>query len=174
MGPTILAPERLALIFTSDYRWLVERLRYRFNCREHAEDIASDSFLKLSVMPALEKIEKPRAMLTTISKHIIYEKTRRDALERAYIEALAAAPEHFEPSPEKKYLIMESLVALDKALGKISEKARSAFFKSQLDGMTYSQIATELGVSASMVRQYMAKALTQCYIAASETHLYEF
>jgi len=39
----------------------------------------------------------------------------------------------------------------------LSGKARQAFFYSQIDGLTYSEIAVRLGVSPSMVRQYMAQ-----------------
>lgn len=158
----------LTRIFRSDYRWLAERLRYKLGCRDNAEDVASESFLKLSGLTSLEDVREPRAMLTTIANRLLYEVSRKKALEKAYLEAIALAPENVHPSPEEQYLLLESLVAIDKALDGLPSKARRAFLHSQLDGMTYNQIASELGVSSSMVRQYMTKALTQCYLVASE------
>ncbi|MNY46243.1 putative RNA polymerase sigma factor FecI [compost metagenome] len=48
----------------------------------------------------------------------------------------------------------------------LSAKARAAFLYSQIDGLTHKEIATALGVSVSMVRQYIAQALQRCYAAA--------
>lgn len=168
MASAITKPELLTEIFRSDYRWLAERLRYRLGCRYNAEDVASESFLQLSTLPALDSIRAPRAMLTTIANRVLYELSRRKTLETAYLLALACEPEKVHPSPEEQHILLESLIAIDKALDGLSSKARRAFLYSQIDGMTYTQIAEELGVSASMVRQYMAKALTQCYLVATE------
>lgn len=159
-------PDLLTRIFQSDYRWLAERLRFRLGCRFNAEDVASESFLQLSTLPGLGDVREPRAMLTTIANRVMYEGARRKALERAYLEALAAAPENVHPSPEDHHVLLQSLVLIDKALDGLPSKARRAFLHSQLDGMTYAEIAQEIGVSSSMVRQYMAKALAQCYLVA--------
>lgn len=160
-------PSVLTDIFRSDYRWLVQRLRYRLGCPFNAEDVASESFLQLSTLPALSSVREPRAMLTTIANRVMYDVSRRKALEKAYLQTLASVPEHVHPSPEEQHLLMESLITIDRALKNLPVKARRAFLYSQLDGMTYAQIAEKLGVSASMVRQYMAKALMQCYLAAA-------
>ena len=64
-------------------------------------------------------------------------------------------------------MLLEALERLSRALDTLSVKARSAFLMSQLDGLTYAQIAAQLGVSASMVRQYMAQGL-RCCLAAAE------
>lgn len=164
---TCTQPALLASIFNNDYRWLVQRLRHSLSHHHYAEDVASESFLKLAGLKELDHVREPRAMLTTISNRILYEMSRRRSLEKAYLEALAAEPERTYPSVEEQYLLIEALITLDKVLDELPSKIRQAFLYSQLDGMTYAQIAEKLGVSASMVRQYMTKALTQCYLAAS-------
>jgi RNA polymerase sigma-70 factor (ECF subfamily) len=50
-------------------------------------------------------------------------------------------------------------------LGTLSSKARAAFLYSRLDGMSHAEIAERLGVSVSRVRQYLAQAMRQCYVA---------
>ncbi|BES85206.1 RNA polymerase sigma factor [Pectobacterium araliae] len=163
-----LEPDILSQLFRGNYQWLVKRLSYTLKCRHNAEDIASETFLRLSINYNLVELREPRAMLTTISNHLVYEVWRRRDLEQAYMTALASRPEIVHPSPEEQQQIMESLILIDKALSGLSDKARDAFFCSQLDGMTYTQIAERLQVSVSMVRKYMAKALTQCYLVIAE------
>ena len=158
--------EYLSLIFRSDYRWLAERLRFRLGCGFQAEDVAFESFAQLAALPNLEAVREPRAMLTTIAQRVMYETWRRRDLERSYLDALANVPEAVHPSVEERAVLVESLLAIDRALDGLPVKARTAFLYSQLDGLTYAEIGERLGVSASMVRQYMAKALTACYVAA--------
>ncbi len=158
--------EFLSVVFRSDYRWLAERLRFRLGCGFNAEDVASEAFAQLAAVPDVESVREPRALLTTIAQRVMYETWRRRDLERNYLAALAQVPEHFHPSPEDRALLVESLLAIDKALDGLSVKARTAFLYSQLDGLTYAEIGERLGVSASMVRQYMAKALASCYAVA--------
>jgi RNA polymerase sigma-70 factor (ECF subfamily) len=50
-------------------------------------------------------------------------------------------------------------------LGTLSSKARAAFLYSRLDGLTHSEIAGRLGVSVPRVRQYLAQAIRECYVA---------
>lgn len=158
----------LTLIFRSDYRWLTDKLRRRISYGTMAEDIASEAFLRLAAIPELPHIREPRAMLTTLAQRVLYENWRRRDLEQAYLKALADSPQHCHPSPEELEMVMESLLAIDRALDGLSVNARKAFLLNQLDGMTYAEIAKELGVSASMVRKYVAKALTNCYLVAQD------
>ena len=110
-------------------------------------------------------VREPRAVLTTVAERGLFESWRRRELERAWLSALADAREHHHPSPEDQEILLEALLAIDQALEGLSSKARQAFLFSQLDGMTYAEIAARLGVSVSMVRKYITSALTHCYLA---------
>lgn len=160
--------DALTLIFHSDYRWLTDKLRRRIYHGTDAEDIASEAFVRLAAIPELLNIREPRAMLTTLAQRVLYESWRRRDLERAYLNALASSPQICHPSPEEQELALESLLTIDRALDDLSTNARKAFLFNQLDGMTYAEIAKELNVSVSMVRKYVAKALTNCYLMLAE------
>jgi RNA polymerase sigma factor (sigma-70 family) len=154
--------------FKEHQPWLLQRLHARINNRADAEDLASETFLRVIVLPNLAKIDTPRAFLTTIAKRLIYNLWRRRDLEQAYLDALAHLPEAVAPSPEECALLLESLEAIARALETLPDKARRAFLMSQLDEMTYADIATHLGVSASMVRKYMVQAWQACAMASAE------
>lgn len=155
----------LSMSFKNDYRWLLQKLRYRLGCTHHAEDVASEAFTQLAALPSLQDIREPRAMLTTITNRIIFHDFRRRELERNYYSYLASRPENFHISPEEQTQLLESLFLLDEALSVLSEKALKAFFLNRLDGLSYNEIAIILNVSTSMVKKYIASALGQCYLA---------
>jgi RNA polymerase sigma-70 factor (ECF subfamily) len=46
----------------------------------------------------------------------------------------------------------------------LGEKAREAFLLSQLEGLTYVEIAERLGVTDRTVKRYMAAAFEQCIL----------
>ena len=159
-----LAPH--ASIFRNDYRWLLGRLRLKLGCAFTAEDIASETFVQLVALPDPAALREPRAMLTTIAHRLVYDFWRRRDLERAYLAALAALPEHAAPSEEERAIVVETLCAIDRALAGLSSKARNAFICSQFHDMTHAEIAARLGVSKRTVRDYLAQAMHACYLAS--------
>jgi RNA polymerase sigma-19 factor, ECF subfamily len=165
----ISAPVRAAHpidhIFRHHNNWLQTWLRRRLGSRDNAEDVASEVFVRMVALSCAntDTISEPRALLTTIARRVIYELWRRSDLQRAYEMAIAALPEQLVASPEEHAIVLEALRTIDKALGSMSAKARAAFLYSQVDGMSYGEIADMLGVSSSRVRQYVAQGFRSCY-----------
>jgi len=155
-------------MFQKDYEWLCGSIRRTLGCHHGAQDIASETFLKVLSLPDPASIREPRALLTTIARRLVYEGWRRQDLERAYLESLAHAPVPVHPSPEERALVIEALLAVDRLLDGLSAKAKAAFLYHQLDGLTYSQIGERLQVSTSRVQQYMADAFKRCYLAMAQ------
>jgi RNA polymerase sigma factor (sigma-70 family) len=158
---------KLEGIFRDNYTWLLQHVRRYTHNAHGAEDVASEAFLQLALYKDLDEVREPRALLTTIAKRVLLNSWRRRDLEQAYLDALASQPEPTFPSPEDQLVIVQALLAVDEALADLPAKARQAFLYSQLDGMTYAEIGKELGVSASMVRQYMARAMLAVVMATS-------
>lgn len=73
-----------------------------------------------------------------------------------------------ESSPEDRYLVIETLLQLDSLLIGLSERIRQIFFMSQLDGLTYPQIAAQLGLTVAQVQRAMGKAFSVCYASRFE------
>ena len=53
----------------------------------------------------------------------------------------------------------------------LNVKAREAFLLSQLEGLTYADIASRLAVSVSSVKKYIAKATEHCLLFRLENGL---
>ncbi|MCP6237237.1 RNA polymerase subunit sigma, partial [Klebsiella pneumoniae] len=80
--------------------WLSNWLRRRLGCPQNAADLAQDTFLRLLTAREQPVILEPRAFLTTIARRVLANHFRRQEIERAYLEALAAQPEALVPSEE--------------------------------------------------------------------------
>lgn len=149
-----------------DHRtWLLAWLQRSTACRQRAEDLSQDTFVRLLGREQLDVPREPRAFLVAVAKGLLFDHFRRAALKQAYLTELASRPEAEQPSPEIQHLILEDLKAIDRLLGKLSSKARAAFLHNRLDGMGHAEIAERLGVSVSRVRQYIAQGMRQCYVA---------
>lgn len=161
---TALPPDLTAL-YTAHHGWLQGWLRRRLGNRADAADLAQDTFVRILGARDLAVVQEPRAYLTTVAKGVLVNWYKRQALERAYLEALAALPEPLAPSPEERALVLETLHEIDAMLDALAPIVRRTFLLSQLDGMKYEDIAAQLQVSLTSVKRYMAQAFRQCLVA---------
>ena len=152
-------------LFTGHHGWLLSRLKARLRNTAEAQDVASETFLRVVAAPGPTPIEEPRAFLTTIAKRLLFTLWRRRELEQAYLETLAQRQQEFAPSPEERALLLETLNTIAHALDGLPLKARQSFLLSQLDGMTYQAIAEQLNISHSTVRRHMTEAFRRIAIA---------
>ncbi|MBX8525865.1 RNA polymerase sigma factor [Pseudomonas cichorii] len=157
--------EIVGVLYRDHRSWLLAWLRRNVACPQRAEDLSQDTFVRLLGRDELKNPNEPRAFLATVAKGLLFDYFRRAALEQAYLNELMLIPEAEHPSPQDQLLILEDLKTIDRMLGKLSSKARAAFLYNGLDGLSHGEIAERLGVSVSRVRQYLAQAMRQCYIA---------
>ncbi|WP_211091419.1 sigma-70 family RNA polymerase sigma factor [Pseudothauera rhizosphaerae] len=154
----VASPQPVAELYREHHGWLHGWLRRKLGCTYQAADLAQDTFVQALLAPSLDEIREPRAWLTTVARRIMANHLRRKELERAYLDAIASHPEPLAPGPEERALITEALCEIDALLAGLPARARQAFLLSQVEGLTYAEIARRLGVSLSMVKKYMLRA----------------
>lgn len=161
----------LRSLYSDHHGWLLGWLRKKLKCPQHAADLAQDTFMRLLVGGELTGIREPRAFLTTTASRLIIDDARRRRVEAACLEAYAVIyPEAATVPPPEYWIDMtRALTAIDAMLDGLPEKPRRAFLMNRLDAMPYAEIAGVLGVSTSMIKQYIAKALVHCYRVLNET-----
>lgn len=153
-------------LYLAHHGWLKSLLRSKLGDIHQAADLAHDTFvaiLKSSARGAQpEALREPRAYLRTVANGVLVDFFRRRALEGAYLDALAAMPEALAPSPEERALVLEALHRIDAMLDALPAKTRSVFLQSQLEGLTYQQIADHMAISLRTVKRHMQQAFTAC------------
>lgn len=159
-------PTPIETLYCDHHPWLKGWLRRRVGNVDQAEDLAHDTFIRLLTSERVPSVlAEPRAFLTTVAQNLLSNHRRREKLERAYLDALAQAPQPMCWSPEDRAIMLETLLELDRLLDGLPAIVRRAFLLSQLDGKTHAQVAQALGISVPTVKRYLVKALQRCYFA---------
>jgi RNA polymerase sigma-70 factor (ECF subfamily) len=166
MSDTALPTEQTLHDLYRDHRgWLESWLSRRMENGCDAADLSQDTFLRiLASSQRIADLQEPRAYLLTVGKRLLSNFYQRRSLEQAYLNALALLPEDSVPSPEQRWLLLETLQALDELLDGLPTAVRRAFLWSQLEGLGYQQIAERLCVSERTIKRYMAQAYEHCLL----------
>lgn len=150
-------------LYSGHHGWLRSWLQKRLQCSETAADLAQDTFVRILLKEQPPEVEQPRAYLSTIARGLMMNHWRRQALENAYLELLAAQPEPVSPSAEDRELVVETLLQLSTVLDELSYRDRQIFLLARLDGLKYREIADQIQVSINVVQKAMTRAMLRCY-----------
>ncbi len=133
-------------------------------------DLAQDTFLRLlgkrEVTP-LAPLREPRGYLATIARGLLIDRYRRQALEHAYLEALAQQAEPASICAETHAIIIETLLAIDRLLDRLGARTRAIFLLAQIEELSYVEISRRLGVSLPTVKKHLVRAYTECLMLAA-------
>ncbi|MFA5493542.1 MAG: sigma-70 family RNA polymerase sigma factor [Porticoccaceae bacterium] len=158
----------VASLYNDHHRWLSGWLGKKLGCSAQAADIAQDTFLRVLLARhksgQLPEFDRPRAYLITVASRLMHDLFRRQSLERAWLDILAQQPEAVAPSPQDQLIIREALDEIDALLYRLKPAVRSAFLLSQLEGLTYKQIALRMNICERTVKRHMAMAFEACIL----------
>jgi RNA polymerase sigma factor (sigma-70 family) len=142
-------------------RYLAARLR---NAADIG-DLAQEVYLRLLRVQRHDQIRNPEAYLLTVAGHVVQQHALAGAAGPETMDisdALVDASICDETDLAATLHLEQRLAALDRALARLSPKARAVFVLQRRDGCTIDEIAARLGISRSMVKKYLAKAILQC------------
>ena len=163
-----MSDEILGGLYREHCSWLQSWLYRRVGNSTQAADFAQDVFVRLLGVQrkggSLPDLQQPRAYLATVGRRLLHDHYRRQSLERAYLEALAALPEDVAISAEQLVLIQETLEQVDRLLSGMRPLVRQVFLLAQIDGLNYAQIARHLEIGERSVKRYMAQAFEACIL----------
>lgn len=152
-------------LFREHGRDLRRYLAHRMSDPDEAQDLAQEAFLRILRLDKVDFIRDPEAYLYRIAANLAYERRLKHLATPPALQAdisdlpdVAEAPE----GTEAAVATHQQLESLEGALSGLAPKARAALLMQRRDGMTYDEIAAQLGVSPSMVKKYLQAALLHC------------
>jgi len=160
---TAAASDPLATLYRNHHGWLQGWLRRRLGCAVEAADLAQDAFVRLLRSPQrFDSQPEARAYLRVVANGLCVDLWRHREVERAWLDTLAVLPEAQAPSPEDQLIVLQALREIDSMLRSLPPRAARAFVLATACGMTYQEIAGELGVSSRTVGTYITQAMLHC------------
>lgn len=150
-------------ILLTGYSDLARHLTRRFGRGSDVDDILQDTYLKLQKIPADAVIGNPRSYLYRLADNLAKDRVRGAAARERYMSG-DVMPDVAEdrPSPEHEADYRQRMLILEKAVRELPDRQRQVFLMHKFDGMSYGDIAIQLGISKSAVEKLMMKALVRC------------
>jgi len=154
---------------------LVAALDRIVRCRDTAEDLVHDAYLKVHQVMGRETIDAPGPFLLTTARHLALDHLRA---RRVRDRLLAPADEGVDweqlptsqPSPEQAADALIGVEALERLLRQLPARQREILLLHRVVGLRYGEIASRLGVSTSTVEKDLRAALLHCIGADESPH----
>jgi len=145
-------------------RWLQ---RYLARCLRHhdaasAHDLAQEVYLRLLRVEKGEPVRNYQAYLYRIASHVVYEfklRARRDIVtfDSEVVECWDEQPPGVAADPIGECTNAERQI--EHALAQLHPTARAVLLLQKRDGLEYTEIAQQLGISVNMVHKHLTRAL---------------
>ncbi|KAA8733689.1 sigma-70 family RNA polymerase sigma factor [Acinetobacter qingfengensis] len=156
--------DQISKLYQEHHVWLHRWLSQRLGNQDDAADLAQETFFRLLRKQYPYHYQQPRALLTTIAKNLANTWWQRKQIEQAYYETLAQREDDYAPSPEQELIAIQVLQELQDVLNALKPRAKQIFMLSQIEGLSYAQIAEQLDIALITVKRDMHQAMLQCLL----------
>ncbi len=128
-----------------------------------AEDIVQTAFTRIAEID-FESVQNHRAFLYKTSYNLAIDFKRHGSVRQKYIDERIDT-DYFcveELSPDRVFEGGRQLNIITRAMWGMPKKRRKLLMMSRFDGLSYAEIARRIGLSETVVRKHISKALADC------------
>lgn len=153
---------------------LLSFFKGRIKCPEAAADLTHETFLRLHEYIKENPPNNARALAYRIAANLATDyqrkvKVRENRVVAAEPELLAEMYASAAPGPEQIAMDRQRLNQFEAVLDELPLDCRTAFRLHGIDGLTYAEIAAQLGISPSMVYKHLTRAIDHCIKRLEDT-----
>lgn len=142
--------------------FLEARLR---RAREDAPDLMQQIFERLLRLADPASIRSPEAYLFSIARSVLHEHRHQQPTSMTAVDledALDALIDVEQPALDERVYAAQRLAGIERALAQLPRKAYVTLILNRVAGLPLEEVAARLGISRSMAKKYLAKALAHC------------
>ncbi|CAH0990841.1 putative RNA polymerase sigma factor FecI [Sinobacterium norvegicum] len=136
-------------------------LTRKLNNPDEAAELAQETYLKLYKMEQQEALGDAKAFMYRMAGNLAIDQIRRRQVHERFLEK-EGEDERSVQSAEQSIEAKQQLEVLNQALSDMPQKPKQALLLHRQSGLSYSQIAQEMGVSVSSVEKFIIQALKHC------------
>jgi len=156
--------EQLEALFREHRGDLLRFLKIRLGCEADASDALQIVFTRLLQRADSLQDDNLVALLYVSARNVaidlIRERQHVPVDDSARLEAIDLPDE--QPGPDRHAQGQQRLKLLLSLVNELPRRCRGAFISYKLEQMEYAEIARSMGVTESMVRKYVIKAVAYC------------
>lgn len=148
---------------------LKARLINMVRCKDIAEDIAHDAFLRINSLDNPESIENPWGYLFTISHNLIKDRAKALKVREKHRMTIEQKEEDSidQLSPEYNVLAQEKFNMAVRAIENLPPKCRKVFLMHKIHNLSHKEIAETMGISKNTVEKHIVRAMVRCHASMS-------
>lgn len=163
----------LEILFVELRGVLLAGVQRLVGCRQTAEDVIQDAYMRVSQAQGEGGITHLRAFLFRTARnlaldHLRRERVRRHTFEDGENQSVTEAVACPQPLPEAQAAGRETVALLRQAMAGMSERRRTILLLHKVHGWRYADIARHLNISESAVEKNVRAALAHCLDAAED------
>ena len=164
VDPTELEEGAFVRLFNAAIRDLHLYLRRTLRRDEDADEVAQEAMLRVWNARASVDMDGARPLLFRIAANLAIDRLRERR--RWRFTDIAETPDPAETvSAERSLTARQELEIVAAAIAALPDNCRTAFVMSRIDGIKHAEIASEMGISKSMVEKHVAEALFRLNLA---------
>ncbi|MCZ4340301.1 RNA polymerase sigma factor [Sphingomonadaceae bacterium G21617-S1] len=161
-------PKLLETIFRLEEGRLRKFLSLRLGSSSDAQDVAQATFVRLWERRDQLRSDNVTALIYTTARNLATDLLRSKTRKKIRENRDACSPSAAENVPdeaassERILIARQNLELVLRLIGELPPKCRQAFVAYKIAGLEYSEIADEMGVSESMIRKHVIRAVAHC------------
>lgn len=140
-------------LFELYYESLVRMLHRRTGDRDHAEELAQETFARAVAAPP----RNPRPWLFAVALNLVREEGRRSVRQGRRLQLLRSELDTEHPTPEDELEQNDRREAVRAALATLNDRDREALLL-KAEGFSYEEIAEALGLAKGAIGTTLARA----------------
>jgi RNA polymerase sigma-70 factor (ECF subfamily) len=151
----------VADLFRDHHDRLVRFLAIRLGSMAEAQEVAQEAYMRLLQRHAVQPDDNLRALLYVTARNVATDRLRQRKLQDAHqnrddwSEADVATPERIVSD-------RQALARIQALIDELPPKCSYAFVSYKFHGMGYAEIAYKMGLTESMVRKHVLRAVAHC------------
>jgi len=149
-------------LFREHNEALLRFLRGRVGSHNEAREIAQEAYVRLLSLDQPGAVSYLRAFLFKTAANIAIDRRRRNQTFDKVASGQLFSELAENRTPERQLSGEQTVRHLGMLIQSMPPKCREAFVMNQIQGLDAATIATQLGISDSMVRKYVVRALLHC------------
>jgi RNA polymerase sigma factor (sigma-70 family) len=175
VAPGMTGPKQrfVEKLFAEHRRALQAYFHRRIRTKSDAPDLAQEVYVRMLRVSDPEVIRNPQLYLYTVASNLVKEHSVLDRQQAGRVDIDDASVQQRLgelPPLDSQLEASEMATRLSATLEQLPGRWRTALILQYRYGLTYQEIADRLGVSANMVKKYLAQGLGHCrrHMARSE------